>query len=64
MNEENYYEFWESDYFIDFLHWVVIAGKPEGSNAEEIIYLVEKPWKYSELWKEYTDEHHNGEYEI
>lgn len=54
------YEFWESDYFIDFLHWIVDSEKPEGSNAQEILHVVEKPWKYVEYWEEYTNKFHKG----
>ena len=62
--KDKYYEFWESDYFIDFLHWIVRSGKPEGSSAEEIIHVVEKPWKYRKLWKKYTKKYHEGRYEV
>ncbi len=46
---------WESDFFVSFLHWM--ANEKDGfSDAHEIIYVVEKPWKYKNEWMEFNKE--------
>ena len=46
---------WESDFFVSFLHWM--ANEKDGfSDAHEIIYGVEKPWKYKNEWMEFNKE--------
>jgi len=46
---------WEDDLFVSFLHWM-IDKKGWASSAHEIVYVVEKPWKYETSWDEFKKE--------
>ena len=51
---------WEEDDYCPFLHWM--ADNKIGDNvnsvdgAHEIVYIVEKPWKYKNEWLEFKKE--------
>jgi hypothetical protein len=46
---------WEDDLFVSFLHWM-IDKKGWAYSAHEIVYVVEKPWKYETSWDEFKKE--------
>ena len=45
-------KWWEEDSFIPFLYW--LAGE-KYYTAEQIVDVVEKPWKWEEEWEEYYE---------
>ena len=44
---------WEDDSWIPFLHWMV--DEKGFDKAHEIVYVVEKPWKYKTFWFEFNE---------
>lgn len=51
---------WEDDLFISFLHWMIDEqgfdkDHTDNFNAHEIVYVMEKPWKYRMLWLEFNE---------
>ena len=45
---------WEFDDFFSFLRWM--ANEKDFSSANEIIYVLENPWKYKKEWIEFKEE--------
>ena len=63
MTKTVYINWWDSDSFCSFLHWMAdnkIGGYVyEYDGAHKIISIVEKPWKYREEWLEFKKETEN-----
>ena len=54
-------DWWEDDLFVSFLHWMIDEkgfdkDHTDEFNAHEIVYVVEKPWKYETSWDEFKKE--------
>ena len=64
MNISEIDNWWEADEYCSFLHWMAdnkIGDNVDGlEGAHEIIYIVEKPWKYREEWLEFKKETENN----